>query len=72
MIADEVPLVVVSRQLGHSKASTTANIYAHVIKSTQAKAMETFDRFNDLLVKNQPESPALELSAEKIKKVAGD
>ena len=72
MIADEVPLVVVSRQLGHSKTSTTANIYAHVIKSTQAKAMETFDRFNDLLVKDSEEKPAENLSVEEMKKAAGD
>ena len=49
MIADGVPLVVVSRQLGHAQASTTANIYAHAIASAQAKAMQTFDRFNDLV-----------------------
>lgn len=49
MIADNVPLVVVSKQLGHAQTSTTANIYAHAIASAQAKAMETFDRFNDLV-----------------------
>lgn len=49
MIADGVPLVVVSRQLGHAQTSTTANIYAHAIASAQAKAMQTFDRFNDLV-----------------------
>ena len=37
MIADGVPLVVVSRQLDHAQASTTANIYAHAIASAQAK-----------------------------------
>ncbi len=56
MIADGVPLVVVSRQLGHAQASTTANIYAHAIASAQAKAMQTFDRFNDLVgAENPPE-----------------
>ena len=45
MIADGVPLVVVSKQLGHTQTSTTANIYAHAIASAQAKAMQTFDRF---------------------------
>lgn len=50
MIADGVPLVVVSRQLGHAQASTTANIYAHAIASAQAKAMQTLDRFNDLII----------------------
>lgn len=49
MIADGAPLVVVSKQLGHAQTSTTANIYAHAIASAQAKAMQTFDRFNDLV-----------------------
>lgn len=55
MIADNVPLIVVSRQLGHAQASTTANIYAHAIASAQAKAMQTFDRFNDLVGQEQTE-----------------
>lgn len=59
MIADGTPLVVVSRQMGHAQASTTANIYAHAIASAQAKAAQTFDRFNDLIT---PEN----------KKVVGD
>lgn len=50
MIADGVPLVVVSQQMGHAQASTTANIYAHAIASAQARAAQTFDRFNDLVV----------------------
>ena len=53
MIADGVPLVVVSKQLGHAQTSTTANIYAHAIASAQAKAMQTFDRFNDLVGQEQ-------------------
>lgn len=48
-IADGVPLVVVSRQLGHAKASTTANIYAHVIAEAEAKADQTFDKFSEVL-----------------------
>ncbi len=63
MIADGVPLVVVSRQLGHTQTSTTANIYSHMIASAQAKAMQTFDRFNDVLAPEQ--------KREKQKKAAG-
>uniref|UniRef100_UPI00307B47B4 tyrosine-type recombinase/integrase n=1 Tax=Dysosmobacter welbionis TaxID=2093857 RepID=UPI00307B47B4 len=55
MIADGAPLVVVSKQLGHAQTSTTANIYAHAIASAQAKAMQTFDRFNDLVPSVEPE-----------------
>ena len=65
MIADGAPLVVVSKQLGHAQASTTANIYAHAIASAQAKAMETFDRFTDLVGGG-------ETVEEKCKKAAGD
>ena len=65
MIADGAPLVVVARQLGHSQTSTTANIYAHAIASAQAKAMQTFDRFNDVVGAPDP-------SAEKEKKASGE
>lgn len=62
MIADGVPLVVVSHQLGHAQTSTTANIYAHVIASAEAKAAQTFDKFNDLVTKErtpkEPKKPA--------------
>lgn len=58
MIADGVPLVVVSHQLGHAQTSTTANIYAHVIASAEAKAAQTFDKFNDLITEEKtPEKP---------------
>lgn len=67
MIADGVPLVVVSKQLGHAQTSTTANIYAHAIASAQAKAMQTLDRFNDLVT---PDPPA-EQAPEDKKKAAG-
>lgn len=51
MIADGVPLVVVSSQLGHAQPSTTANIYAHVIASAEARAAQTFDKFSDVVQK---------------------
>ena len=51
MIADGVPLVVVSSQLGHAQPSTTANIYAHVIASAEARAAQTFDKFADVIAK---------------------
>lgn len=52
-ISDGVPLIVVSRQLGHAKSSTTANIYAHVIKETEAKSDQTFDKFADIFENNR-------------------
>ena len=50
MIADGTPLVVVSHQLGHAQASTTANIYAHVIKSAEARAAQSFDKFDNVVL----------------------
>ncbi len=63
MIADGLPLVVVSRQLGHAQASTTANIYAHTIASAQAKAMQTFDRFNDIVGTEKPPEKGMKKAA---------
>ena len=67
MIFDGTPLVVVSHQLGHAQSSTTANIYAHVIAAAEAKAAQTFDRFNDLVAPPAPKPPAA-----KKKKAAGE
>lgn len=40
LIANGIDVVTVSRQLGHSNATTTASIYAHQIAEAQAKAAE--------------------------------
>lgn len=49
MISDSIPLVVVASQLGHAQTSTTANIYGHVISAAETRALQVFDRFNDLI-----------------------
>lgn len=49
MISEGVPLVVVSKQLGHAQTSTTTNIYTHVIQAAEARAAQTFDRFDDVI-----------------------
>lgn len=65
MIADGTPLVVVSHRLGHAQTSTTANIYAHVIASADAKAQEAMDnKFKDLV------APPVSLNGKK--KAAGE
>lgn len=69
MIADGTPLVVVSHQLGHAQASTTANIYAHVIASAEAKAAQTFDRFNDIVAPEADDRPAPEELPKRVKKI---
>ena len=48
-IAEGVPLIIVSRNLGHAQASTTSNIYSHVIASAEAKATTVMDRFADVI-----------------------
>lgn len=80
MIADGIPLVVVSSQLGHAQTSTTANIYAHVISAAEARAAAVFDRFAGL-VSGESEVTAQEgkkelreskdISKEEKKKAAG-
>ncbi len=49
LIADGTPLVVVAHNMGHAQASTTANIYAHVIASAEARAAQVTDRFADVI-----------------------
>lgn len=56
MIADDVPIVEVSSQMGHARASTTTNIYGHVIDATHAKGLRTLDKFNDLLAQTEVSS----------------
>jgi integrase len=41
LIAAGTNLRTVSSRLGHSQASTTANIYAHAIQSADAAAADT-------------------------------
>ena len=43
MLNHGVPLIVVSRRLGHSKPSITLDIYGHLIASLQAEAAEKID-----------------------------
>lgn len=54
-------------QLGHAQTSTTANIYAHVIASAEAKAAQTFDRFNDIVApEEKPPEPEPMVEVKKI------
>lgn len=41
LIAEGTDIVTVAGQLGHSQASTTSDIYAHVISAAKAKATDT-------------------------------
>ncbi len=57
MIADGIPMVIVSHSLGHAQVSTTTNIYAHVIAAAEARAVEVSERFSDDVAKITPISP---------------
>ena len=50
LIASGTPLKTVSKRLGHAQLSTTSNIYAHAIQTTDEAAAETLQ---DILKPNQ-------------------
>jgi integrase len=43
MINHGVPIIVVSRRLGHSRASITLDTYSHLIPEIQSEAAEIID-----------------------------
>jgi integrase len=43
MLNNGIPPIVVSRRLGHSKASTTLDVYGHLIDSMQEEAATLMD-----------------------------
>ncbi len=64
MLANGVDLLTVSRRLGHSKASTTLDTYAHMVSGTQEKAAAVMDEITtpvslpaDLMAKKGVFSP---------------
>jgi integrase len=57
LIAAGVPIGVVSQRLGHSRVSTTMDVYAHVLPSMQAAATAEIERlfFPDGAVQLEPQ-----------------
>jgi integrase len=43
MLNNGVPPIVVSRRLGHSKASITLDVYGHLISTMQTEVAEMID-----------------------------
>ena len=43
MLANGIDLLTVSRRLGHTRASTTLDTYAHMVSGTQEKAAAVMD-----------------------------
>lgn len=50
LISEGVDIVTVSKLLGHSKPSTTADVYAHAVEDTQKKATECL---TDILLRKE-------------------
>jgi integrase len=44
MLADGVPLVTVSKILGHSSPAVTANIYAHALDESKSTAIASLSK----------------------------
>ena len=51
MLANGVPCRCVSKRLGHSSVSTTANIYAHVIHGQDDEAVKKWEEYQE---RNRP------------------
>ena len=47
MLNHGIPVLVVSRILGHAKASTTLDIYGHLTHGMQDKAAKVMDKITD-------------------------
>lgn len=45
MLNSGVPVLVVSKRLGHAKPSITLDVYGHMISSMQEQAAEVMDQF---------------------------
>jgi ATP-dependent helicase/nuclease subunit A len=49
LITAGVPIQEVSRRLGHSRVSTTLDIYTHAVKADEVKAMQAMDDIHNRL-----------------------
>ena len=54
MLANGVPLVVVSQRLGHSSVRTTAEIYSHAIRGQDDEAVQKWKEYQE---RNRPTKP---------------
>lgn len=45
LIAKGIDIITASNVLGHSRPSTTTDIYSHLLKKSKIKAMETLKDF---------------------------
>jgi integrase len=57
MLANGIPVPTVSQRLGHARASTTLNVYAHRIPGADRAAAELLARLLDSHVEDSPDRP---------------
>lgn len=62
MLNHNIPVIVVSRRLGHAKPSITLDIYGHLISSAQSEAAELLDELITPIVLH-PTAPQLHQTA---------
>src|ERR1035441_6587838 len=55
LLADGVPLPVVSERLGHSSVRTTAEVYAHALRGQDDEAARRWDEFQRRGTGDRPE-----------------
>jgi len=63
MLNHGIPVIVVSRRLGHAKPSITLDVYGHIIPSMQAEAAEKMDELVTPVVMMQASRELLPLDA---------
>lgn len=52
-ISEGIPLLVVSRRMGHSKIGTTADVYGHMTQSADEKAAEVTEKFAGVVLTDE-------------------
>lgn len=52
LLNNGVPVIVVSKMLGHAKTSTTLNIYGHLMPTMQEQAAQVMDEIVTLIPVN--------------------
>jgi len=57
LLNNKIPVIVVSRMLGHSKPSTTMDIYAHLYNEMQDEAAEVMDKLVTPIPVQIPQQP---------------
>lgn len=60
MLNHDVPVIIVSRRLGHARASITSDVYGHLLPNMQDEAAEMIEELVSLIKLHQT-APELHL-----------